>query len=198
VYAIATCVCDGDRGDGIHEAFLGLATCPITLPNATVAGSAVARLLFVETQSAKRRGGERVDQSEDEILADELAALAAVAGGGGGLTRFVAKLMRKNVHEISLVVPLPFEDAVAHVAKVLERAGRTVDPAPEPGEDQRTIRVVAGGGSGGMNPVVVTALVTKGEASSTDVRVRAAAKEGLIKQRAGEQTAARLATLLAT
>lgn len=139
-----------------------------------------------------------MDQSEDEILADELAALAAVAGGRGGLTRFVAKLMGKNVHEINLVVPLPFEDAVERVAKVLERAGRKVDPLPEPGEDQRTIRVVAGGGAGGLNPVVVTALVTKGEASSSEVRLRAAAKEGLIKQRAGEKTATRLAALLVT
>ncbi|MEU2539564.1 hypothetical protein [Streptomyces iakyrus] len=135
---------------------------------------------------------------EDEILSDELAALAAVAGGWGGLTRFVAKLMRKNVHEIDLVVALPFDDTVEHVAHVLGRAGRRVDAVSEPGEGQRTIRVVAGGGFGGMNPVVVTALVTKGGASDSQVRLRAAAKEGLIRQRAGERTAARLAALLDT
>ncbi|MCK8438524.1 hypothetical protein G3I77_37685 [Streptomyces sp. D2-8] len=139
-----------------------------------------------------------MDRSEDDILADELAALAARTGGGGGLTRFVAKLMKKNVHEIDLVVALPFEDAVKRVAKVLEQAGRTVGPVPEPGEDRRTIRVVASGGYGGLNPVVVTALVTRGDASSSDVRLRAAAKEGLIKQRAGERTATSLAALLAT
>lgn len=144
------------------------------------------------------KGWGRVDQSEDEILADELAALASVSGGGGGLTRWVAKLMRKNVHEINLVVPLPFEDAVEYVAEMLEQAGRAVAPAPvEPDEDQWTIRFVAGGGYGGMNPVVVTARVTKGGESSSEVRLRAAAKEGLIKQRAGEQTATRLAALLA-
>ncbi|MFE7896952.1 hypothetical protein ACFU3E_05285 [Streptomyces sp. NPDC057424] len=138
-----------------------------------------------------------MDEREDEILADELAALAAAGGGGGGLTRFVAKLMRKNVHEIDLVVALPFEDAVERVAQVLGRAGRTVDAVSEPGADQRTIRVVAGGGYGGMNPVVVTARVTRGEVSTSGVRLRAAAKEGLIRQRAGERTAARLAALLA-
>ncbi|MEU0167437.1 hypothetical protein ABZ214_18525 [Streptomyces iakyrus] len=138
-----------------------------------------------------------MDEHEDEILADELAALAAVAGGWGGLTRFVAKLMRKNVHEIDLVVAMPFDDTVERVAHVLGRAGRRVDPVSEPGEDQRTIRVVGRGGFGGMNPVVVTALVTKGEAATSEVRLRAAAKEGLIRQRAGERTAARLASLLA-
>ncbi|MFJ3621934.1 hypothetical protein ACIPSH_27840 [Streptomyces iakyrus] len=139
-----------------------------------------------------------MDEREDELLADELAALAAVAGGWGGLTRFVAKLMRKNVHEIELVVALPFEDTVERVARVLGRAGRRVCLGSEPRAGQRMIRVVAGGGVGGMNPVVVTALVTKGGASDSQVRLRAAAKEGLIRQRAGERTAARLAALLDT
>ncbi|MFD5946226.1 hypothetical protein ACFWAZ_13330 [Streptomyces collinus] len=137
-----------------------------------------------------------MDEREDELLADELAALAAVAGGWGGLTHFVAKLMRKNVHEIDLVVALSFEDTVERVARVLGRAGRRVCLGSEHCAEQRMIRVVAGGGVGGMNPVVVTALVTKGEASDSQVRLRAAAKEGLIRQRAGERTASRLATLL--
>ncbi|MEU4886541.1 MULTISPECIES: hypothetical protein [Streptomyces] len=47
-----------------------------------------------------------------------------------------------------------------------------------------------------MNPVVVTALVTRGGEHTSAVRLRAAAKEGLIKQRAGEKTAVRLAALL--
>ncbi len=142
--------------------------------------------------------GGRVDEREDELLAAELAALAAVAGGWGGLTRLVAKLMRKNVHEIELVVALPFEDTVERVAHVLGRAGRRVCLGSEPRAGQRMIRVVTGGGFGGMNPVVVTALVTFGGASDSQVRLRAAAKEGLIRQRAGERTAARLAALLDT
>ena len=114
------------------------------------------------------------------------------------MTRFVAKLMRKNVHEVDLVVALPFEDTVEHVARVLGRAGRRVRLGSEPCAEQRMIRVVAAGGVGGMNPVVVTAMVTKGGASDSQVRLRAAAKEGLIRQRAGERTASRLAALLHT
>ncbi|MCC5036142.1 hypothetical protein DMH02_023815 [Streptomyces sp. WAC 00631] len=138
-----------------------------------------------------------MDRSEDEILAGELAALGAVAGGGGRLTGRAAKPMKKNVHEIELVIPVPFDDAVKRAADVLGGAGRAVEPAQiEPGGDRKTIRVVAGGGFGGMNPVVVTALVTRDRENSTAVRLRAAAKEGLIKQRAGEKTAVRLAALL--
>ncbi|MCZ7456507.1 hypothetical protein [Streptomyces sp. WMMC940] len=140
-----------------------------------------------------------MDLSEDQILADELASLGAVGGGSGRLVRVVANLMRKNVHEIDLLVPLPFDDVVKRVSGVLGRAGRAVGTVPVGAaevEDEETIRVVAGGGAGGLNPVVVTARVLKVDKDGSEVRLRAAAKEGLIRQRAGEKTAVRLAALL--
>ncbi|MEU2915049.1 hypothetical protein ACWCQ0_25910 [Streptomyces massasporeus] len=138
-----------------------------------------------------------MEQGEDRILVEELAALGAVSGGSGRLTGLVARLLKKNAHEIDLAVPLPFDDAVQRVVGVLEGAGRAGRPAHvESDRDHEMIRVVAGGGAGGMNPVVVTALVSRGTGNRTEVKLRAAAKEGLIKQRAGEKTAARLAALL--
>lgn len=113
------------------------------------------------------------------------------------MTGLVAKLLRKNVHEIDLVVPLPFRDAVERVAVVLGGAGQPVaSMRVGDGRDQEMMRVVVGGGLGGLNPVVVTVLVTRGTENSSTVRLRAAAKEGLVKQRAGEKTATRLAALL--
>lgn len=137
-----------------------------------------------------------MDQSEDQILAEELAALGAVGGDSGGLVRVVAKLMRKNVHEIDLLVPLPFDDVVKRASSVLGKAGHAVEPAPVGSGDEESIRVVASGGTGGLNPVVVTARVVKVDEESSEVWLRAAAKEGLIRQRAGEKTAVRLAALL--
>ncbi|MFH8899110.1 hypothetical protein ACH4HG_22345 [Streptomyces coeruleorubidus] len=138
-----------------------------------------------------------MDRNEDQILADELAGLGSMGGGSGRLVRFVAMLMKKNVHEMDLVIPLPFDDAVERVSRVLNQAGRAVETRQAaPGRDGETIRVVASGGAGGMNPVVVTALVSKGGENSSKVRLRAAAKEGLIKQRAGEKAATRVAALL--
>ncbi|MFJ4501222.1 hypothetical protein [Streptomyces sp. NPDC088864] len=134
-----------------------------------------------------------MDQSEDQILADELAALGAAGGGSGRLVRVVAKLMKKNVHEVDLLVPLPFDDAVERVSAVLVRAGSVVETAPVCAGEDETIRVVASGGAGGMNPVVVTARVLKADEGSSEVWLRAAAREGLIRQRAGEKTAVRLA-----
>ncbi|MGW6394325.1 hypothetical protein ACWFR1_28370 [Streptomyces sp. NPDC055103] len=137
-----------------------------------------------------------MDQSEDQILAEELAALGAVGGVSGRLVRVVAKLLGKNVHEVDLLVPLPFDDAVKRASGVLGRAGRVIETVPvRPGEDE-TIRIVAGGGAGGLNPVVVTARVLKADEDSSEVWLRAAAKEGLIRQRAGEKTAVRLAARL--
>ncbi|RSN51540.1 hypothetical protein DMH12_22025 [Streptomyces sp. WAC 04229] len=137
---------------------------------------------------------------EDRILAGELAALGAV-GGGGPLIRAVGRLMKKDVHEIGLHVPLPFGDVVTRVSSVLGKAGRAVEAVPVGGEGEgeveETIRVVVGGGAAGMNPVVVTARVRRAGADGSEIRLRAAAKEGLIRQRAGEKTAVRLAALLA-
>ncbi|MGW0500449.1 hypothetical protein ACWD0Z_34960 [Streptomyces sp. NPDC003007] len=138
-----------------------------------------------------------VDQSEDQILAEELAALGASSGGSGHVVRLVARLMRKNVHEIDLLVPLPFDDVLRRVTSVLGKAGHAVATVPvDSREDEETIRVVTGGGAGGLNPVVVTARVLKADEVSTEVWLRAAAKEGLIRQRAGEKTAVRFAALL--
>ncbi|MFC8536740.1 hypothetical protein ACFUJY_22800 [Streptomyces sp. NPDC057249] len=135
-------------------------------------------------------------QSEDQILADELAALGTVGGGSGRLVKMTAKLMRKNVHEIDLLVPLPFDQVVKHVSGVLGKAGRPVDTVPAGSGEDRTVRIVVGDGVGGLNPVVVTARVLKADEHSSEVWLRAASKEGLIRQRAGEKTAVRLAAQL--
>ncbi|MEU3252212.1 hypothetical protein [Streptomyces sp. NPDC006997] len=140
-------------------------------------------------------GVDFVEQYEDRILAEELAALGAVGGGSGRLVRVVAKRMKKNVQEIELLVPLPFDEAVRRVFGVLSGAGRAVGSGA--GDDgTEMLRVVAGGGAGGLNPVVVTVWVRQAGEGGSQVRLRAAAKEGLIRQRAGEKTAARLAALL--
>ncbi|MFF5897566.1 hypothetical protein ACFY8O_16740 [Streptomyces argenteolus] len=137
-----------------------------------------------------------MERNEDQILAEELAALGAAGGGSGRVVRVVAKLMRKEVHEVDLLLPLPFDDAVKRVSDVLGKAGHIIEPlAVRAGEDV-TVRIVASGGAGGLNPVVVTARVLKADDDHSEVWLRAAAKEGLIRQRAGEKTVALLAAQL--
>ncbi|WP_405715156.1 hypothetical protein OG264_36540 [Streptomyces xanthophaeus] len=137
---------------------------------------------------------------EDRILADALGAVGAIGGGSGGRTgaTFAAKRLKKNVHEVPLTLAAPLDAAAQHVAGVLARLGNLLGTGggAEP-DAQRTVRAVVGGGFGNMNPVVVTVTLTAAGPQGTAVCVRGAAKEGLIKQRAGEKTARQVAALLA-
>ncbi|MFD6423475.1 hypothetical protein [Streptomyces sp. NPDC060198] len=142
------------------------------------------------------------DPSEDRILREELTAVAVASGANRRLyefmmTKFVGKLLKKHVQELDLVLPRHFDDAVRHVTDVLEEAGPMTEAAPvAAGGDRRVVRVVASGGVGAMNPVVVTAVLTRSPGSRTRVGLRAVAMEGPIKQRSAEKAAARIAALL--
>ncbi|ASU82840.1 hypothetical protein CDO52_08640 [Nocardiopsis gilva YIM 90087] len=141
-------------------------------------------------------------QTEDEILVQAHGAVAAANGGSARLNEFIASRLKTDAHEIDLVIPLPFEGAVKHVASVLEQAGQRIEPPhaesthTDRDEGQRMVRILTDGGPKYKNPVVVTALVTEGRAANSVVRLRAAAKEGLIRQRPGEHTAMRFASWL--
>ncbi|MFE7093440.1 hypothetical protein [Streptomyces erythrochromogenes] len=136
---------------------------------------------------------------EDQILARALGAVGAAGGGSGGRrgAAFAARRLRKNVHEVELALGLSPADAAARAADVLLRLGtpvRTAGATPPAGA--RVVRALVGGGFANMNPVLITVTLTGTAPEATAVRVRGAAKEGLIKQRAGEKTARQVAELL--
>lgn len=137
-----------------------------------------------------------LDVGENELLGSALGMLGGSAAGAAGV-RFVAKLLKKNVREVELVLPLEREAAFEQVRAALTQLGEEV-AAPEVRDGARTavVRVVAGGGFGGLNPVVVTAAVASAGPGVARVLLRGAAKEGLIKQRAGEKAAERVRALL--
>jgi hypothetical protein len=146
---------------------------------------------WVRHHGGRLLSGRQLVQDEDELLVEALGAL------GGRGAEFAARRLKKNVHEVDLPLPLAIEDAVERVYHVLAGVGSLVDTAqPEPTANRPTVRVITGGGAWGLNPVVVTAVLTRTEAKVTSVLLRAAVKEGLIKQRAGEKTAKRIAGLL--
>ncbi|APU44846.1 hypothetical protein BSL84_31395 [Streptomyces sp. TN58] len=141
-----------------------------------------------------------VTDDEDLILAEALGSTGAAGGGSGGRlgAKFAARRLKKNVHEVEVALPgaSPAE-AAARTADVLLRLGtpvRTADADASAGV--RVVRALVGGGFGNMNPVLVTVTLTGTGPHSTAALVRGAAKEGLIKQRAGEKTARQVAALL--
>jgi hypothetical protein len=137
-----------------------------------------------------------LDVGEDELLGRALGMLGGSAGGAAG-ARFMAKLLKKNVREVELVLPLELNAAFEQVRAALGQLGEEV-AAPEVHDDAHAtvVRVVADGGFGGLNPVVVTAVVASAGPGEARVLLRGAAKEGLIKQRAGEKAVERVRTLL--
>ena len=59
------------------------------------------------------------------------------------------------------------------------------------------VRGVIGAGFSDLNPTLVTISISKGEGYHTHVTIQGKAKEGLIKQHAGEKAAQRIAEQLA-
>ncbi|MEU9782584.1 hypothetical protein AB0H92_16740 [Streptomyces phaeochromogenes] len=131
-----------------------------------------------------------MQQPEDRLLAE---ALGSINPGG----RFASRFMRNDVGEFDRELPLDFDTAHERVRALLFGVSHGVHPVVlEATTDRVTLRVLTGGGALAMNPVVITADVTRGSGWATPIHVRAVAKEGLIKQRAGQKTAERIAALL--
>lgn len=116
--------------------------------------------------------------AESTILTQELGKL------GGLGARWLARLLPINAAEHSLEADLP-EASIRRLILDLLGPDQTlpVDPA-FPG----TIRAIVGSGHGGLNPALLT-ITLRSVGSRTQIHVRGAAKEGLVRQRGGEQVA---------
>jgi hypothetical protein len=132
---------------------------------------------------------------EDELLVSAIADLGRLFGTRHG-PRFVARRMRKNVLELDLDVSMTPDAAARRAEEVLADQGAFI--RTEPGGQGAPVEVIGliTVGFGNLNPAVVTVTVCPSEYGSRLV-VRGAAKESLIKQRAGEAAAKRIADALA-
>jgi hypothetical protein len=145
------------------------------------------------------------DDEEEEILVNRLGRLGwrsgRFAGGmwaasGGRLgARFAARLLPEDVHEILLVLALPPDEALALARCVLTSRGEPPDET-RLADDKHELRAVVGSGALNLNPAVVTLQLLATTSTSTTIRVRGVAKEGLIRQRAGRKAAERVAARL--
>jgi hypothetical protein len=158
---------------------------------------------------------------EDEVLADELGKLGekgaeiggelagditgrsvpagpAKVGGYIGASQ-AAERLPKNAYETSLELEVPAAAAVKRAYETIMSAGRILPDASSESspEEPTVVRGVVKAGYLNMNPAVVTITITSVSPTSARINIRGAAKEGLIKQHAGEQAAARVAALLA-
>jgi hypothetical protein len=146
-----------------------------------------------------------VSREEEEILVDRLGRLAwrsvrpigglSSASGGRAGARLAARLLPKDVHEIELVLALPPDEALTLAGSVLASLGAPVDET-RLADDKHELRAVLGSGALNLNPALVTLQLVATTSTSTTVKVRGIAKEGLIPQRAGRKAAERVAAAL--
>jgi hypothetical protein len=135
---------------------------------------------------------EGVTAEESHLLVEGMGAVFGGAIRTGAVS--AVKRMRANVFETDATVRLPLAEAAARVKSLLEDAGSLIDEGPV--DDGHRLRAMLGAGSMNMNPTVVTVTLSEAGSSTTAARIRGVAKEGLIKQRAGQKAAERVAGLL--
>jgi hypothetical protein len=131
------------------------------------------------TQERKLDGARK---DVDELLRDEVGT--AVESLGGGLAGRVARHLGTNRFEIAADVHLGIGEAHALYVKAVKRAGRLIHT--ETDLHGESITAVVGAGFLNMNPAVVEIELRDAGADSCSVVLRGTAKEGLLKQHAGE------------
>jgi hypothetical protein len=134
---------------------------------------------------------------EDELLVRALGDIASPVGSHARRgTERSARRLRKDVFEVDLVVSMSPRAARHRAERVISEEGRVLH-LEGPGEDPGTQVVgIVGAGVGNLNPAVVTVTIQPAPEGSRLV-IRGAAREGLIKQRAGAKAAKRVAAALA-
>ena len=121
---------------------------------------------------------------EDVLLASALGVAAS-------------RRLKKSVLEIDLTLGVPPAAAAERTRQVLGDLGRELDATDGVETGDLQIVGVVGAGVGNLNPAIVTVTIQSGDNGGSKLVVRGAAKEGLIKQRAGESAARRVAEALA-
>ncbi|MFI1166954.1 hypothetical protein ACH4UM_25975 [Streptomyces sp. NPDC020801] len=157
------------------------------------------------------------EDGEDELLLAAMMRLGARGGsaggaaggwvtGFGGLSRAGArggargaargfKWTKKDVS--TTVVSLPGTVAAASklVGETLSGAGDLMGTQARD-DGGVAMRAIVGVGMGGLNPAVVTAVVAAGPGGGAVVELRAAGREGLIKQHPAEKALAKITARL--
>jgi len=114
-------------------------------------------------------------------------------GTGASLT---ARMLPNNVFEISMEINSPPELALEMAFSILSREGKiTEDRRSDPKEP--AVCAAVGSGIWNLNPALVEVKAIPVSEDTTRVLITGTAKEGLIKQHAGEKAARRIADLLA-
>ena len=126
---------------------------------------------------------------EDELLVGAVGDVGAIGGPRGrrGAQRG-ARLLRKDVFEVELALSVPPRTAADRAREAIGERGEVLDLEGSGGDPDAQVVGIVGSGIGNLNPAVVTVTI-RASAHGSQLVIRGAAKEGLIRQRAGEKAA---------
>lgn len=124
---------------------------------------------------------------EDEILDQQLRALIPTRSAVRIPTFFPP-----NIHQATVTVEQPAEQALVMIRDALQQHGHLHGRD----DDALQVRAVIGGGTWAMNPAVVTVTAERIADGQTRLIIRGVAREGIVKQRAGQQVVNRIIATL--
>ena len=137
-----------------------------------------------------QRDEKRPEKDEEQILAQ---ALGEIWGPGA---RLMARWLPEDVYETVLETGSSPEKAWQVALAVMSRVGRILESNAAETRGA-VVCAIVGSGAWNMNPALVKVRVTSTAEGVTRLEIRGIAKEGLIRQRAGETAVKRVANLLA-
>jgi hypothetical protein len=140
------------------------------------------------------------NDNEDDILARAIGDVAVAVTGRRGVRCggwWAARRLKTVAHEEMLILDLPLSAAAEPVHAALAATKHPLlSGQPATVDDPHRVRwIIADGGTGKLNPVLITVSLTS-EAYGTALKIRGAAKEGIIKQRSAQKSVDRLMGLL--
>lgn len=124
----------------------------------------------------------------EEILERELGEVGGEFGGLGA--RWAARRMPNNAFVASIELEISAAQALTEFSQAAGALGRVVDR--ELNDAGARLTAVVGAGFWNMNPAVVDLQLASRGANRCRVTITGTAKEGLIKQRAGEGAVRRI------
>ena len=128
-----------------------------------------------------------MSQNDNDILAHSLSIF-----GKGSLLWLAATFLPNNVYQLSLDVATHPLRVITLVTDILKNEGALLEGENSDeilAPDAVTLKAVMGSGFLKMNPAVVTVCIHQTLSHQTHITIQGVAKEGLIKQRAGEKAA---------
>jgi hypothetical protein len=139
------------------------------------------------------------DDDEDDILARAIGDVGVAVTGRRSVRygwRWAARCLKTIAHEEELILDVPLSAAVEPIHAVLAATKHPLlSGQPVTVNDQHGIRWITGGSSGKLNPVLITVSLTS-EAYGTSLKIRGAAKEGIVKQRSVAESVDRIMGML--